>query len=71
MFEQWPVLESLTPIEYVQFRDLLGKGFQSPQYRTVEFLLGNRNPAMIKVFDHDEEFAGCVAGRSRGGQLVI
>jgi tryptophan 2,3-dioxygenase len=55
MFEQWSVLETLTPVEYVQFRDALGKasGFQSPQYRTVEFLLGNKNPAMIAVFDHD------------------
>ena len=55
MFEQWSVLETLTPVEYVQFRDALGKssGFQSPQYRTVEFLLGNKNPQMIKVFDHD------------------
>jgi tryptophan 2,3-dioxygenase len=55
MFEQWAVLETLTPVEYVQFRDSLGKasGFQSPQYRTVEFLLGNKNPQMIKVFDHD------------------
>ena len=55
MFEQWAVLETLTPIEYAQFRDSLGKssGFQSPQYRTVEFLLGNKNPQMIKVFDHD------------------
>ena len=55
MFEQWSVLETLTPVEYVQFRDSLGKasGFQSPQYRTVEFLLGNKNPQMIKVFDHD------------------
>ncbi|GAA3515884.1 tryptophan 2,3-dioxygenase family protein [Aeromicrobium panaciterrae] len=56
MFEQWAVLETLTPIEYAQFRDQLGKasGFQSPQYRTVEFLLGNKNPQMIKVFEHDE-----------------
>jgi tryptophan 2,3-dioxygenase len=56
MFEQWAVLETLTPIEYAQFRDSLGKasGFQSPQYRTVEFLLGNKNPQMIKVFEHDE-----------------
>ncbi len=56
MFEQWAVLETLTPIEYAQFRDKLGKasGFQSPQYRTVEFLLGNKNPQMIKVFAHDE-----------------
>lgn len=55
LFEQWSVLETLTPVEYVQFRDALGKssGFQSPQYRTVEFLLGNKNPQMIKVFDHD------------------
>ena len=55
MFEQWSVLETLTPVEYVQFRDVLGKasGFQSPQYRTVEFLLGNKNPQMIAVFAHD------------------
>ncbi len=55
MFEQWSVLETLTPIEYVQFRDQLGKasGFQSPQYRTVEFLLGNKNPGMLSVFAHD------------------
>ncbi|MRK00700.1 tryptophan 2,3-dioxygenase [Aeromicrobium sp. S22] len=57
MFEQWSVLETLTPVEYVQFRDSLGKasGFQSPQYRTVEFLLGNKNPQMIDVFAHDPE----------------
>ena len=57
MFEQWSVLETLTPVEYVQFRDHLGKasGFQSPQYRTVEFLLGNKNPAMLGVFAHDDD----------------
>jgi tryptophan 2,3-dioxygenase len=55
LFEQWSVLETLTPVEYVQFRGSLGRasGFQSPQYRTVEFLLGNKNPEMIKVFDYD------------------
>ncbi len=55
MFEQWSVLETLTPIEYVQFRDKLGhaSGFQSLQYRTVEFLLGNKNPGMVRVFAHD------------------
>jgi len=57
MFEQWAVLETLTPVEYVQFRDKLGKasGFQSPQYRTLEFLLGNKNSQMLNVFAHDEE----------------
>ena len=53
--EQWSVLETLTPSEYMGFRDLLGpsSGFQSLQYRTIEFLLGNKNAAMLKVFAHD------------------
>jgi tryptophan 2,3-dioxygenase len=55
MFEQWAVLATLTPIEYAQFRDKLGSasGFQSLQYRRVEFLLGNKNPGMLKVFEYD------------------
>jgi len=55
LLEQWSVLATLTPIEYAQFRDRLGpaSGFQSLQYRTVEFLLGNKNAAMLKVFAHD------------------
>src|SRR5690606_15448124 len=38
--EQWSVLETLTPSEYMEFRDVLGpsSGFQSLQYRTLEFL---------------------------------
>ncbi|QNN47909.1 tryptophan 2,3-dioxygenase [Thermomonas brevis] len=54
---QWSVLETLTPSEYMEFRDILGpsSGFQSLQYRTVEFLLGNKNAAMLKVFAHDAE----------------
>lgn len=55
--EQWSVLETLTPSEYMGFRDLLGpsSGFQSLQYRTIEFLLGNKNAAMLKVFAHDPD----------------
>lgn len=55
LFSQWAVLETLTPSEYVQFRDCLGdaSGFQSVQYRLVEFLLGNKNAAMLPLFDHD------------------
>jgi len=55
MFEEWAVLETLTPIEYAQFRGRLwaASGFQSLQYRTVEFLLGNKNPAMVAVFGYD------------------
>ena len=53
--DQWSVLATLTPSEYAQFRHLLGKssGFQSAQYRLLEFLLGNKNAAMIAVFEHD------------------
>jgi tryptophan 2,3-dioxygenase len=51
--EQWSVLATLTPREYAQFRGALGgaSGFQSHQYRAVEFVLGNKNAAMLKVFD--------------------
>ncbi|MFO7338423.1 MAG: tryptophan 2,3-dioxygenase family protein [Lysobacteraceae bacterium] len=57
LIEQWSVLETLTPSEYMGFRDLLGpaSGFQSLQYRAVEFLLGNKNAEMVKVFAHDPE----------------
>lgn len=50
--EQWSVLATLTPSEYAQFRDELGSssGFQSYQYRAVEFMLGNKNAGMLKVF---------------------
>ena len=55
LFEQWGVLETLTPSEYLQFRHLLGpaSGFQSLQYRLVEFLLGNKNADMVGVFSYD------------------
>ena len=51
----WSVLETLTPSEYMEFRHILGpsSGFQSLQYRIVEFLLGNKNAAMLRVFAHD------------------
>ena len=55
LFEQWAVLETLTPSEYEEFRPALGtsSGFQSAQYRAIEFLLGNKQPAMLDVFRHD------------------
>jgi tryptophan 2,3-dioxygenase len=54
LFEQWSVLETLTPSEYLEFRHVLGpaSGFQSPQYRMIEFLLGNKNADMLRVFEH-------------------
>jgi len=53
--EQWSVLATLTPTEYAQFRGVLGNasGFQSYQYRAVEFMLGNKDKRMLSIFDDD------------------
>ncbi len=55
--EQWSVLATLTPTEYGQFRSQLGtsSGFQSWQYRAVEFVLGNKSARMVTLFDHDRK----------------
>ncbi|WP_395005254.1 tryptophan 2,3-dioxygenase [Cypionkella sp.] len=61
IFEQlnsaWDVLRSMTPADYTSFRDGLGQssGFQSHQYRMIEFSLGNRNLAMLKPHAHRAE----------------
>ncbi|MEO7754446.1 MAG: tryptophan 2,3-dioxygenase family protein [Terracoccus sp.] len=54
--DQWSVLATMTPSEYAQIRPFLAtsSGFQSAQYREVEFLLGNKNADMVAVFAHDE-----------------
>ena len=63
IFEQmmgaWDVLRTMTPSEYTEFRGKLGasSGFQSHQYRTCEFVLGNRNPAMLRQHAHRPEEA--------------
>jgi tryptophan 2,3-dioxygenase len=54
LFNQWSVLATLTPSEYVQFRHVLGpaSGFQSFQYRLVEFMLGAKDRRMMKFHEH-------------------
>ena len=54
LFEQWSVLETLTPSEYVLFRDVLGpaSGLQSHQFRAIEFLLGNKNARLVELQRH-------------------
>jgi tryptophan 2,3-dioxygenase len=49
--QSWGVLATMTPSDYSTFRDSLGEssGFQSYQYRQLEFRLGNKNPATINV----------------------
>jgi tryptophan 2,3-dioxygenase len=51
----WDVLSTLTPFEYTAFRNALGRssGFQSVQYRLLEFLFGNKHAAMIEVHKRD------------------
>ena len=53
--DQWTVLATLTPSEYAEIRPFLAtsSGFQSAQYREVEFLLGNKDADMVDVFRHD------------------
>ena len=55
LIEQWRVLSTLTPSEYAKFRGYLqsSSGFQSWQYRAIEFILGNKNEQMLQVFEHD------------------
>jgi tryptophan 2,3-dioxygenase len=55
----WDVLATMTPSEYSRLRPFLGSssGFQSWQYREVEFLLGNKNAAMLKAHAHRPDLA--------------
>lgn len=52
---QWSILATLTPSEYLEFRGVLGSssGFQSHQYRLVEFMLGNKNAGMMRMHERD------------------
>jgi len=53
----WDVLSTMTPAEYSLFRNALGRssGFQSFQYRLLEFMLGNKHPEMIAVHRRDPQ----------------
>jgi tryptophan 2,3-dioxygenase len=62
IFEQlnnaWDVLRTMTPADYSHFRDKLGQssGFQSHQYRLIEFAVGNRNLAMLRPHAHRPDY---------------
>ncbi|MFC0188596.1 tryptophan 2,3-dioxygenase [Fictibacillus aquaticus] len=55
--ESWDVLSTLTPSEYMQFREKLGQssGFQSYQYRMIEFALGYKTPHILTIYKKDPE----------------
>lgn len=57
LVQAWSVLSTLTPSEYTAMRPYLGSssGFQSYQYRQIEFLLGNKNVQMLKPHEHRPE----------------
>ncbi len=53
--QSWSILSTMTPVDYLKFRDTLGpaSGFQSYSYRKMEFLLGNKNRRLVEVHRHD------------------
>ena len=55
--QSWSVLSTMTPADYLKFRDALGQssGFQSHQYRILEYRLGNKNAALSRVFANEPE----------------
>jgi tryptophan 2,3-dioxygenase len=55
LLQSWDVLATITPYDYSAFRNTLGRssGFQSAQYRMLEFLIGNKNADLIEVFRSD------------------
>lgn len=57
LIQSWSVLSTLTPSEYLEFRDKLGRssGFQSYQNRLIEFALGNKNAHTLVVYQHQSE----------------
>jgi len=54
LIQSWDVLSTMTPSDYSRFRDALGKssGFQSAQYRLIEFALGNKQASMLAPHRH-------------------
>ncbi|GEN53413.1 tryptophan 2,3-dioxygenase [Halobacillus faecis] len=57
IIQAWDVLSTLTPSEYMEFRDHLGQasGFQSYQYRMIEFALGYKTSHVLKIYEKDPD----------------
>src|SRR3982751_4620699 len=53
----WDVLSTLTPVDYLKFRDVLGtsSGFQPAQFREIEFRLGLKEPSFVNHYPEDSE----------------
>jgi tryptophan 2,3-dioxygenase len=63
LIQSWEILSTMTPFDYSSFRSALGKssGFQSYQYRMLEFRLGNKNRQMARVFEAHPQIAAAVS----------
>lgn len=62
LIQSWSVLGTMTPADYLTFRDQLGQssGFQSYQYREIEYRMGNKNPALLAPHAHEPEIHQCL-----------
>lgn len=67
LIQSWEILSTMTPFDYSSFRAALGKssGFQSFQYRMLEFRLGNKNPQAARVFESHPAIAENVGAALR------
>jgi tryptophan 2,3-dioxygenase len=71
LLQSWDVLATITPSDYSAFRNTLGKssGFQSAQYRMLEFAIGNKHSDTIKVFRNDPHSFGLLERALRSPSL--
>lgn len=71
LIQSWSVLSTMTPADYLTFRDKLGRssGFQSAQYREIEFLMGNKRRAMLAPFAESPEVHAHLAETLEGASL--
>ena len=71
LFEQWSVLERMTPTEYLEFRDALGRasGFQSYQYRALEFALGNKDEKALLPYRKEPVLLAWLEARLKAPSL--
>lgn len=71
LIQAWDVLSTLTPSEYLAFREKLGhsSGFQSYQYRTIEFLLGNKSASFMALHSHRADISAPLDAALRAPSL--
>jgi tryptophan 2,3-dioxygenase len=71
LVQSWSVLTTMTPADYLTFRDALGhaSGFQSHQYRMLEYVLGNKNRQMLEQFRHRPDLLAEVEATLRAPSL--